>query len=82
VLHAAPRGHMHKTLFFCSPGREADDSSPSNVKVKNAWSCTSNPQYAFMAWCSVKSTEATLPLPLPLFEDEFEHSRSQNKTDR
>jgi len=24
---------------------------------------TSFPQYAFMAWCSVKSTETTLPLP-------------------
>jgi hypothetical protein len=24
------------------------------------------PQYAFMAWCLVKSTGTTLPLPLPL----------------
>jgi hypothetical protein len=32
-------------------------------RSKNAWSYTSTPQYAFMAWCSVrKSTETTLPL--------------------
>jgi len=22
-------------------------------RSKNGWSCTSTPQYAFMAWCSV-----------------------------
>jgi hypothetical protein len=32
----------------------ADHSPPSSVEVKNAWSYTSTPQYAFMAWCSVK----------------------------
>jgi hypothetical protein len=36
------------------PGREPDHSSPSRAEVKNAWSYTSNPQYAFMAWCLVK----------------------------
>jgi hypothetical protein len=36
------------------PGREADHSPPSSAKVKNAWSYTSTPQYAFMAWCLVK----------------------------
>jgi hypothetical protein len=36
------------------PGYEADHSPPSSAKVKNAWSYTSTPQYAFMAWCSVK----------------------------
>jgi hypothetical protein len=36
------------------PGREADHSPPSSAKVKNAWSYTSTPQYAFMTWCSVK----------------------------
>jgi hypothetical protein len=36
------------------PGREADNSPPSSVEVKNAWSYTSTPQYVFMAWCSVK----------------------------
>jgi hypothetical protein len=36
------------------PGREADHSSPSSVKVRDAWSYTSTPQYVFMAWCLVK----------------------------
>jgi hypothetical protein len=36
---------------------------PSSVEVKNAWSYSSTPQYAFMAWCWVqKSTGTTLPL--------------------
>jgi hypothetical protein len=37
------------------PGREADHSPPSSAEVKNTWSYTSVPQYAFMAWCSVKA---------------------------
>jgi hypothetical protein len=46
-------------------GCEADHSPPSSAKVKNAWSYTSTPQYAFMVWCSVKkSTRTTLPLTL------------------
>jgi hypothetical protein len=32
------------------PGREADHSSPSSAKVKNAWSYTSIPPCVFMAW--------------------------------
>jgi hypothetical protein len=28
--------------------------TPSSAEVKNAWSYTSTPQYAFMAWCSLK----------------------------
>jgi hypothetical protein len=50
------------------PGREADHSPPSSAEVKNASSYTSAPQYAFMAWWSVKkiSTVTTLPSPLPL----------------
>jgi hypothetical protein len=35
------------------PGRDADHSPPSSAEV-NAWSYTSTPQYAFMAWCLVK----------------------------
>jgi hypothetical protein len=38
-------------------GGEADHSPQSSTEVKNAWSYTSIPQYAFMAWCSVKSIE-------------------------
>jgi hypothetical protein len=37
------------------PRREVDHSTPSSAEVKNAWRYTSTPQYAFMAWCSVKS---------------------------
>jgi hypothetical protein len=33
-------------------GREADHSPPSSAVVKNAWSCTSAPEFAFMAWYS------------------------------
>jgi hypothetical protein len=36
-------------------GREADHSHPSSAEVKIAWQYTSTPQYAFMAWCSVKA---------------------------
>jgi hypothetical protein len=36
------------------PGREADHSSPSSAKVKNAWSYTSIPKYVFTAKCLVK----------------------------
>jgi hypothetical protein len=47
------------------PGREAKHSPPSSAEVKNAWSYTSTPHYAFMAWCSVKkSTGITLPFYL------------------
>jgi hypothetical protein len=46
-------------------GREAEHSPPSSAEVNNAWSYTSTPHYALIAWCSVKkSTGATLPLPL------------------
>jgi hypothetical protein len=37
------------------PGREADHSPPSSAEVKNARNYISTPQYAFMAWCSVKA---------------------------
>jgi hypothetical protein len=32
------------------PRREADHSPPPSVEVRNAWSYTSSPHYAFMAW--------------------------------
>jgi hypothetical protein len=35
------------------PGLEADHSPLSSAEVKNAWSYTSLPQYASMAWCAV-----------------------------
>jgi hypothetical protein len=45
------------------PGREADHSSPPSAEVKNAWSCTSFPQYVFMAWYLVNHRDFTLPSP-------------------
>jgi hypothetical protein len=36
------------------PGREADDSPPSNAEVKNVWSYISTPQYVFMALVKYK----------------------------
>jgi hypothetical protein len=36
------------------PGREVDHSPPFCAEVKNAWICTSTPQYVLMAWCLVK----------------------------
>jgi predicted glycosyltransferase involved in capsule biosynthesis len=38
-------------------GREADHSPPSSAKFMNAWSYITTPQYAFMAWCSVKAQD-------------------------
>jgi hypothetical protein len=38
------------------PGLEAGHSSPCSADVKNAWSYTSNPSYAFMARCLIKHT--------------------------
>jgi len=46
------------------PGREADHSPPFSTEVKNAWSYTSAPQYAFVVWCSFKKTGRTLYLYL------------------
>jgi hypothetical protein len=42
------------SLVVKRPGREADHSPPASAEDKNAWSYTSTPQYAFMAWCLVK----------------------------
>jgi hypothetical protein len=39
------------SLGVKQPGREADHSPPFSAEVKNAWSYTSTPQYAFMEWC-------------------------------
>jgi len=41
-----------------------DHSPPSSAKVKNAWSCTSNPQYVYKAWCLVQHRDNfTFALP-------------------
>jgi len=49
-------------------GLEANHSPPSSAEVKIACSYTSTPQYAFMAWCSVKAQEQ-LYLTLPSYDD-------------
>jgi hypothetical protein len=36
------------------PGREANHSAPSSVKVKNVWSYTPTHLYVFISWCLVK----------------------------
>jgi len=48
------------------PRSETDHSPPSYDEVKNTWSYTTTPQYAFMAWCSIKAQEQ-LYFTLPLF---------------
>jgi hypothetical protein len=48
------------------PGREADHSPPSSAEVKNAWSYTSTPQYAFI----VKHRDNFTFLPLPRWAPE------------
>jgi hypothetical protein len=46
-------------------------------RSKNAWSYTSTPQYAFMAWCSVvKSTGTTF---LPTLKDVVSGMKGNNK---
>jgi hypothetical protein len=50
-----PMGTWDLSLGVKRPGREADHSPPSSADVKNAWSYTSPPQYAFMAWCLAKA---------------------------
>jgi hypothetical protein len=44
----APGTHF---LVIMRAWREADHSPPPSAEIKNAWSYTSTPQYAFMAWC-------------------------------
>jgi hypothetical protein len=48
------------------PGREADHSLLYSAEVKNAQSSTLIPQYAFMAWCSVKGQGQLYLYLLPL----------------
>jgi len=48
-----PMGTRGCFLMVKQPGREADHSTHLMPKSKNAWSYTSTPQYAIVAWCSV-----------------------------
>jgi hypothetical protein len=48
-------GYQGHFLAVKRPGCEADRSPISSAEVKNAWSYTPIPQYAFMASCSVEA---------------------------
>jgi hypothetical protein len=63
---------------YIRPGREADSSPPPNADVKNAWSYISTPQYALMAWCSVKALCSLIPSVLHM-RNRFSHTHTQNK---
>jgi hypothetical protein len=82
---------MRRTLFpgVKQPGCEADHSPLSNAEVKNTWSYTSTPQYAFMAWWLITQETSQWPwcvvkhgdnliffFTLPLFP----HRRPRNDT--
>jgi hypothetical protein len=43
------------SLGIARLGREADQSPLSSAEVKNAWSYSSTPQYAFIAVCLFKA---------------------------
>jgi hypothetical protein len=55
-VHPAPYpvGTDAASLVVKRPVHETDHSPPSSAEVKNAWSCTSASQYAFLSWCPVK----------------------------
>jgi len=56
------------SLVVKRPRCEADHSPPSSVEVKNAWSYTLTPIYAFMAWCIVKHrNNFTFTLRFPIY---------------
>jgi hypothetical protein len=54
VTHLAPPIQWVPGALSPGAGREADHLPVSSAEVKNAGSCTSNPSYAFMAWCLIK----------------------------
>jgi hypothetical protein len=49
------------------PGREAEHSPPPSVEVEECVALYLHPQYVFMAWCLVKNTGITLPVPFVHF---------------
>jgi hypothetical protein len=53
-------------------GREADRSHSTSAEVKKKWIYTSNPPYAFMAWCLISwAQEQLYLLPQFIFEKLF-----------
>jgi len=61
-----PMGTGAFSLRIKRPGHEADYSPPSSARSKNTWSYTSLPQYAFIAWWSIKAQGRLDLLPLPV----------------
>jgi hypothetical protein len=58
--HTLPPVQEYRLLFHHEKSEcVADDSPPSSVEVKNAWSCTSAPPYVFMVQSLIQ----------PLFKD-------------
>jgi len=49
------------SLGLKQPEREASHSPPSSAEFEECVELYLNPQYAFMAWCSVKITRKTSP---------------------
>jgi hypothetical protein len=52
------KNHRVETSFYTMMGYGLDDRGGGfqfSAEVKNEWIYTSTPQYAFMAWCSVKA---------------------------
>jgi hypothetical protein len=53
----APQSVLNQLTDFHFSLESVDGFSfPSSAEVRNAWNCTSTPQYFFMSWCLVKST--------------------------
>jgi hypothetical protein len=68
-------------FLLTTASRTADRSPQSSADVKNTWSYTSTPQYAFMAWWSVlkkyKGNFAFIFLPIPATAFVQQHPRSE-----
>jgi len=60
--------HVALSLRVKRTERETDNLHLSNAEVKTAWSCTSSPTYAFVAY---KRTTLLLLLPLNSFQHHF-----------
>jgi hypothetical protein len=62
-------------------GHEADHSPPS--RAKNAWSYTSTPQYAFMAWCLLKHRDNfTFLTKMPSFYPKLQTWKNSKNDER
>jgi hypothetical protein len=59
------RSNGFQGLFPWGKAAGPRSSPPPSAKVKNVWSYTSTPQYAFMSWWLVKNNTETTLLYLP-----------------